>query len=93
MGESGEDRFWVYVIWNDRHQRYHVGQTGDLDARIAQHKDPTNDFSRFTKRFSGEWMLIHSEEFPTRKEALRRERNLKGGQGREWIRKTLLPGP
>ncbi|NNM30091.1 MAG: GIY-YIG nuclease family protein [Akkermansiaceae bacterium] len=89
----GQEQFWVYVVWNARHQKYYVGQTGDLESRVAQHNDPGNDFSKFTKRFPGEWELLHAEEFPTRADALKRERSLKGGQGRDWIKKTVLPGP
>jgi len=91
MKDSGEELFWVYVIWNAGHQRYYVGQTADLEARLLQHNDPDNDLSKFTKRFPGNWVLIHSERFSSRSEVMKRERSLKGGQGRQWIRETLLP--
>ncbi len=83
--------YFVYVIWNADHQRFYIGQTEDLDQRIQQHNDPNNTLSRFTKRFSGKWMLIHKEALTTRKEALMREKALKSGQGRQWLKEHVLP--
>ncbi|MGB5236257.1 MAG: GIY-YIG nuclease family protein, partial [Flavobacteriaceae bacterium] len=37
------------------------------------------------------WIVIHVEVFQTRSEALKREKNLKSGKGREWIRNKILP--
>lgn len=82
--------FYVYVIWNSKNQRTYVGQTQNIEKRLAEHNDPTNYSSRFTKRFDGRWQLLHSEEFETRSLALRREKELKTGKGRDFI-KTLLP--
>jgi putative endonuclease len=83
--------YFVYVIWNADHQRYYVGQTENLDQRIAQHNDPGNSLSRYTKRFSGKWDLIHQEKFSTREDAMKREKALKSGQDRQWLKETVLP--
>jgi predicted GIY-YIG superfamily endonuclease len=34
--------------------------------------------------------LIHKEKYSTRSEAMKRERFLKSGQGREWIKDDIL---
>ena len=81
--------FFVYVIWNG--SRFYVGQTHDLETRVAQHNDPKNTFSKFTKRYPGPWELVHQEEFPSRKEAMAREKQLKSGQGRAWLKANVLP--
>ena len=44
----------------------------------------------WTKAFRP-WFVIHVEVFRTRSEALKRERRLKSGKGREWIRSEILP--
>jgi predicted GIY-YIG superfamily endonuclease len=36
--------------------------------------------------------MIYSEQYATRSEAMKRERFLKSGQGREWIKQNLLTG-
>ena len=76
--------FWVYVLQNPAGKIY-IGQTADLERRIAQHNDPENKLTRTTKRFPGPWILVFSESGPTRTDALKRERYLKTGHGRKWL--------
>ncbi len=83
--------FFTYVLLNPRGEIY-VGQTADLERRLAQHNDPDNRLTLHTKRRAGPWRLIHSEEFSSRSAAMRREKELKSGKGREWIRRRLLAG-
>ena len=43
----------------------------------------------FTSKNSGEWILIYNEEFDTREEAIRGEKELKSFRGREFIRNLI----
>jgi putative endonuclease len=79
--------FWVYAIYNEGANKYYIGQTHDLDKRIREHNDHT--FKSYTARFPGEWVLIYNESVATRSEALTREKQLKSGNGRLFI-KTLI---
>lgn len=83
--------FHLYILANPESEIY-VGQTGDLQRRLAQHNDPQFRGTLHTKRHAGPWRLLHAEQFTTRAEAMQRERALKGAQGRQWIRDTLLGG-
>ena len=83
--------FYVYVLVNPGGATY-VGQTDDLQRRLAQHNDAGFRGTLHTKRRPGPWRLICSEEHATRASAMRRERELKTGKGREWIRRKLLGG-
>ncbi len=78
--------FFVYILQSESTGKIYIGQTNDLDRRVAQHNDPDFKLTLHTKRNRGPWKLIHSEEYPTRREAMRREKYLKSGQGREWVR-------
>ena len=78
------DKFTVYVIQSIAGQRY-IGQTKDLQRRLTEHNQSR---SRWTKR-SSQWQLIYHEDFNDRTSAVRRERYLKSGAGREWLRKIL----
>ncbi len=82
-------KFWVYVIRSETSGRLYVGQTSDLAGRLWQHNDPDNTRSLHTKRNPGPWILAHTEEVSSRREAMARERFLKSGQGREWLRQVL----
>jgi len=35
------------------------------------------------------WVLVYTEEFSSKEEAIRREKFLKTGQGRKWLYETL----
>ena len=83
--------FYLYVLINSVGNTY-IGQTADIERRLAQHNDPKCRLTLYTKRFPGPWKLIHCEELPTRSAAILRERQLKTGKGRDWIRRTLLHG-
>ncbi|MFZ0818442.1 MAG: GIY-YIG nuclease family protein [Candidatus Acidiferrales bacterium] len=83
--------YFVYVLLNPK-GKTSVGQTADLTRRLNQHNDPTCRLTLHTKRHPGPWRLLHSEEFSFRSAAMGRERELKSGKGREWIRVVLLGG-
>ncbi len=83
--------FFVYVLLNPEGKTY-VGQTCDLSRRLSQHNDPGCRLTLHTKRRSGPWRLLHVEEFSTRAAAMRREKELKTGKGRNWIQQVLLTG-
>ena len=77
--------FTAYVLQSASTGRYYTGQTADLERRLAEH---TDGLSGYTKG-RGLWNLVHQEEYSTRAEAMRRERFLKSGAGREWIKNNL----
>jgi putative endonuclease len=81
--------FIVYAIYNNAAGKVYIGQTENLTRRINQHN--THHFSGFTSRYPGEWVLIHKESVATRSDAIKRERQLKSGNGRAFI-KALIPG-
>ena len=83
--------FFVYVLLNPEGKIY-IGQTADLERRFAQHNDPDCRLTPHTKRHVGPWRLLHSGQAPSRSAAMRREKELKSGKGREWIRRVLLRG-
>ena len=78
-------KYFVYVLTNVKGELY-IGQTKNLDDRIARHN--TNR-SKSTKG-KGPYKLIYREEFKSRSGAMRREKELKSGQGRLWIKKNYI---
>jgi len=76
--------FIVYIIENGQGKLY-IGQTGDLEKRILDH----NELGKgYTSKFRP-WKLIHSEHFNSRAEAMQREKYLKTGAGRDWIKNNI----
>jgi putative endonuclease len=77
---------YVYLLISKEGYHY-TGHTPDLDRRLMQHN---TGCCHSTKRGS-HWRIIHQEEFPTRSDAMKREKWLKTLDGRLWIR-AHVPG-
>jgi len=76
--------FVVCVLRNEA-GRHYTGSTSDLVQRVGQHND---GITKSTKN-RGSWTVIYQEEYATRAEAMRREKFLKSGQGREELKRIL----
>ena len=81
--------FTVYVLYSERSDRLYIGQSGNLRERLQAHESG-KVFS--TKPFRP-WKLVYQEQCSSRAEAMKRERELKSHQGREFIRREVLGSP
>jgi putative endonuclease len=77
--------WYVYILRNLETGRIYTGHTSNLVQRIGQHN---HGITKSTKN-RGLWEAVHVEQFATRAEAMRRERFLKSGRGREELRRLL----
>ena len=74
----------VYVLLLEN-GNYYIGHTNNLNRRMQEHREGRSPYTRRNPlKF-----LLYSEKFSTRSEAVCRERFLKSGKGREWLRKKL----
>jgi putative endonuclease len=78
-----DSMFYVYVLKSRKTGRRYVGSCDDIDERFRRHN---LGHSKAT-RHGIPWMLVHSENFPTRAEAVRKERYFKTGHGRDELDK------
>jgi putative endonuclease len=81
----------VYALLNPQNEIY-IGQTSNLEDRLTQHNDLNYRRTLHTKRHPGPWTLVYKEQFGTRAEAMRRERELKSSRGRNWVRHHIHGG-
>lgn len=79
MGE----KYYVYVLKSLKDGRFYKGLTKDVETRLKEHNTGQQ---KSTKGFRP-WVLIYKEEFGTLFEAREREKYLKSGIGREFIKK------
>ncbi|MFH0988272.1 MAG: GIY-YIG nuclease family protein [Parcubacteria group bacterium] len=79
--EQSENIFYVYVLRSQKNRYRYIGHTNDLNRRINEHNLGLTKSIRFQLPF----VLEYFETFPTRVEAIRREKFLKSGKGREWL--------
>jgi putative endonuclease len=76
--------YYTYCIQSEEGFHY-TGQTQDLDIRILRHHLRT---THYTKKGTN-WKVMYSKLFETRAEAMKHEKWLKSGLGREWLKKNI----
>ena len=69
-----EHRYFVYLLASEPYGTLYVGVTGDLAARIGQHRDEIRE--GFTKKY-GIHLLVWFEEFAYIHDAILREKRIK----------------
>ena len=77
--------YTVYAIKSLHRNYIYVGLSANLERRLYEHNSGKNK----TTRPYAPFILIHSEVHKTRPLARKREKYLKGGSGKEWL-KTLI---
>jgi len=68
-------KFTVYIVRTSGNTLY-IGQTKNLAKRLKEHASKKSAASRYLTYFTS-FELVHTEQFPTRGAALRREYELK----------------
>ena len=76
--------YFVYLLKSEEGFHY-TGHTPDLQERLDKH----NSHISHSTKHGHNWQIIYTEKFPTRSEAMKREKWLKSGAGREWIKKNI----
>ncbi len=77
--------FYTYAIKSIERNYIYVGITNNLQKRVNQHQTGKNITTKPYRPFR----LIHSETFDTRAAAREREKYLKSGAGKEFLRSLL----
>jgi putative endonuclease len=76
---------YVYAIQSLKDGRIYVGLTQNIDKRILQH----NKGATFSTKPFKPWKLIYSEVLPDRICARKREKYLKSGVGKEFLKSIV----
>jgi len=77
--------FSVYIVRSQTTGRFYVGHTANLTKRVREH----NNNRTKSIRHRGPWELVYTEEFPTRAEAMQRERQIKQMKSHQWIEQLV----
>jgi len=80
------DEFVVYILFSKDYSKTYVGYTSNLIERFKSH----NYLSKtgYTIKYRP-WEVIYAEFFITKSEALKREKYLKTGNGRVFIKDII----
>ena len=77
--------YYVYVLHSETDHGLYIGFSADLRRRVAEHKQGL----AFATSFRGPWQLIYYEAYALEEDVLGRERFLKSGGGRRFLKKQL----
>jgi len=77
--------YTIYAIYSKVDFRIYVGFTSDLKQKL---KDHNAGRTKSTKGYVP-WKIFYTEEAETRTEARKREKYLKGGSGKEKLKRLL----
>ena len=78
--------YYVYVLENQNDKSWYIGFTNNIERRVAEQQ--SGEGGRTTKLKSS-WQLIYFEAYISQKDALGREKFLKSGSGRKYLKKQL----
>lgn len=84
---TNNEKYYTYVLYSVNYDKIYIGYTSNIEKRLYFHN---LGIKGWTAKFTP-WELIYSENFPTKPEAMKREKELKSFKGREFIRKKILP--
>ncbi|MBK9257967.1 MAG: GIY-YIG nuclease family protein [Saprospiraceae bacterium] len=80
--------FAVYVLYSLKSNIFYTGFTGNLIKRYHDHN--YLNLSGFTTKHRP-WIVLYTEIYLTKSEALKREKFLKSGKCRELIKQNIAP--
>ena len=79
MSWQQHNSYFVYILYCPITCKSYVGQTSNLLLRFQEHRQGLSRWTRLLKQP----LCVHWEEYPTRADAMRREKYLKTGVGFE----------
>lgn len=77
--------FYVYILKSLKNGRFYTGSTNDIERRLHEHNIGQTKYTSKIWPFE----LVYKEVYNTKLEAIRRERFLKTGKGRELLKHIM----
>ena len=78
--------WYAYILYSASSGKTYTGFSNDLQRRLTEHN--VSESKGFTLRYRP-WVLIRSEIYSTKTEAMEREKFLKSGRGREQVKEYV----
>ena len=78
--------YFLYVLQSEVRNYVYVGITNDVQRRYGQHQAGKEKTTKHYRPFK----LVFTESYPSRPEARAREKYLKSGSGKEWLKNCIL---
>jgi putative endonuclease len=80
------EEFVVYVLYSEQYNKTYTGFTSNLIERFKSHN--LLETKGYTLKFRP-WEVVYVEFYNSKTEAMKREKYLKSGVGREFIKNLI----
>jgi len=81
--------YFVYILKGRKTGSHYIGSCGSIETRLQDHN---SNQVRSTKN-KGPYELIYKEEFASKREALKREKQIKSYKGGRFFKKLVSSVP
>ena len=78
----------VYIIYSRKIDKYYIGFSSDVNERLLKHNRKSKGFSSLGRP----WILLHTEHYIIKKDAMNREKQLKNWKNRERLEALIKNG-
>ncbi len=79
-------KIMLYIIKGLSTGKHYIGITNNLQRRLQEHRSGSTKGGQVI----GDFELMHTEEFSDYSSARKQEKFLKSGQGRKWIKDSII---
>jgi putative endonuclease len=77
--------FIVYILYSSNLDQYYVGYTQNMEDRLSRH----NSGRSLSTKKGKPWILVYTETFETRSEAMLREKAIKQMKSRTYLKQLI----
>ncbi len=78
-------KYFFYILYSQKLDKYYIGSTQDLDDRLRKHN---SNHKGFTGKI-GDWEIVYFEIFDSKSLAYARERQVKKWKSRIAVQKLI----
>ena len=78
--------FLVYILYSKKADKYYIGSTSDINKRLIKH----NLGGTKSTRPGRPWIVVYTEIYNNKTDALIRERKIKKMKSRKYIENLLI---
>jgi len=75
--------FTVYVLYSEKYNKHYTGFSSDFEKRLKSHNEL--GIKGWSIKYKP-WIVVLKEEYTEKNEAIKREKWLKSGIGRKYIK-------
>jgi putative endonuclease len=80
--------YTVYIIYSDKLDKYYIGFSSNVGERLLKHNRKSKGFSNAGRP----WVLVYTQTYSNKQDAMQREKQLKGWKNRERLEAIIKSG-